>query len=317
MQLSPHAGSGDTWAKIILFGEHSVVYGHPALALPLRSLRMHAQVRPAAGVPMLRSLDYRGELAASGRRFACLRRAVDVALERVGQPHARLDIETVSDFPPERGMGSSAASAGAVIRAVLGAFGVSASPAELFELTQQAEQVAHGQPSGLDAAVTAAQGPVRFESGRMELVQMKLDAHLVVADSGIRGSTRVAVTGVRERYEREPGAVGELLADLGGLARQALRDVAEGNVHPLGEAMNHAQQLLTSLGVSHERLDVLNDAAIRAGALGAKLTGGGLGGCVISLAPTARIAQQVRSALTGAGAVATWIHPLQPVEVTA
>lgn len=317
VQLVPHAGSGETWAKIILFGEHSVVYGQPALALPLRSLRMRARVTAAAGLSMLRSLDYAGPLADSGARFACLRRAVEVALDKVGHPEAQLSVETVSDFPPERGMGSSAASAGAVIRAVLGAFSVVATAEELFDLTQRAEQVAHGQPSGLDAVTTSARGPVHFQSGHMELVPMNLDAHLVVADSGIRGSTRVAVSGVRTRFESDPDGVGEVLDELGELAREAIRDVAEGEIAPLGTAMNRAQQLLTHLGVSDHRLDLLNAAALGAGALGAKLTGGGLGGCVISLAPTVERAEHIRSALRSAGAVRTWVHPLHPVRVSA
>lgn len=317
VQLVPHAGSGETWAKIILFGEHSVVYGQPAIALPLRSLRMRARVSASAGLSMLRSLDYEGPLRESGARFACVRRAVEVALDKVGHPEAQLSVETISDFPPERGMGSSAASAGAVIRAVLGAFGVAASAEELFDLTQRAERVAHGKPSGLDAVATSARGPVQFQAGRMEIVPMNLDAHLVVADSGIRGSTRVAVSGVRTRFENDPGGVGEILEELGELARLAVRDVAEGEITALGVAMNRAQQLLAHLGVSDHHLDLLNAAAIRAGALGAKLTGGGLGGCVISLAPTVDAAVHIRSALRAAGAVRTWVHPLHPIRVEA
>ena len=313
----PHDGSGETWAKIILFGEHSVVYGHPALALPLHSLRMHADVRPIAGPTVLRSLGYAGPLADAGPRFAGVARAVEVALDYAGHPGAGLDIATSSDFPPERGLGSSAAAAGAVIRAVLNAFDIEAGGQELFELTQEAERVAHGRSSGLDAVATAARGPIHFHSGRMNLVRMDLAAHIVVADSGIHGSTRSAVSGVRRRYEHDHEHIGETLVGLGDLARRAVRDVRAGDALALGDEMNTAQRLLRRLGVSNSRLDALNRAAIEAGALGAKLTGGGLGGCVIALAGTEMVAERVRSALRRAGAVHTWVHSPQPTEVSA
>ena len=183
-----------TWAKIILFGEHAAVYGHPALVLPLHSLRMRARAVPLAqGPSRLRGLGYDGPLDGAGPGFGSIRRAIETALDYAGHPDAAFAIETVSDFPPERGLGSSAASAGAVIRAVLNAYDIPARGQQLFELTQVAEQVAHGHPSGIDAAATAARGLIHFHSGRMNLVPTHLTAHIVVADSGIHGSTRAAV----------------------------------------------------------------------------------------------------------------------------
>lgn len=307
-----------TWAKIILFGEHSVVYGHPALALPLHSLRMRARVMPLSeGPSMLRGLGYDGPLDASGPRFGSIRRAVETALDYAGHPEAALAIETVSDFPPERGLGSSAASAGAVIRAVLNAYDIPARGQQLFELTQVAEQVAHGHPSGLDAVATAARGPISFHSGHMSLVPMNLSSHIVVADSGIHGSTREAVGGVRSRYERDHERIGQILVSLGDLARGALHDLRVGDAAAIGDRMNAAQDLLTDLGVSNRRLNALVRAARDAGALGAKLTGGGLGGCMIALAGTAEAAELIRVGLRRAGAARIWVHSPVASEVVA
>ena len=151
-----HEGHGRTWAKAILLGEHSVVYGHPAVAMPLHDLQMRATAAPVTGPSILRSLDYSGPMGDSGPGFACIARAFEAAREFSGRMDQSFEIVTTSDFPHERGMGSSAAAAGAVIRAVLDACGREASADELFALTQMAEQIAHDRPSGLDAAATSS-----------------------------------------------------------------------------------------------------------------------------------------------------------------
>ena len=114
-------GQGRTWAKAILLGEHSVVYGHPAVAVPLHDLQMQATATPVSGPSTLNSLGYHGPMDESGSHFACVVRAFDAAREFAGCPGQCFEITTHSDFPHERGLGSSAAAAGAVIRAVLDA----------------------------------------------------------------------------------------------------------------------------------------------------------------------------------------------------
>ena len=127
-------GHGRTWAKAILLGEHSVVYGHPAVALPLHDLQMRATAAPVHGPSRLRCLDYCGPIARAGPRFACIARAFEAAREFSGCLDLSFEITTRSDFPHERGLGSSAAAAGAIIRAVLDACRRDASTNELFAL---------------------------------------------------------------------------------------------------------------------------------------------------------------------------------------
>lgn len=310
-------GHGRTWAKAILLGEHSVVYGHPAVAMPLHDLQMRATATPTTGPSMLHSLGYSGPMGSSRPGFACIVRAFEAAREFSGRMDQSFEVTTRSDFPHERGLGSSAAAAGAVIRAVLDACGRAASTDELFALTQMAEQVAHGRPSGLDAAATCSPCPIRFQGGRMQpLTQRIQDARLVIADSGVHGSTREAVGGLRERYEEDPDGVGPLIAALGRLARVGIAALDDGDAQALGSAMNRAHEVLAQLELSLPVLDRLTAAARDAGALGAKLTGGGLGGCVIALADGEEAAGRIRCALEGAGAPAAWIYQMRTSEVS-
>ena len=312
---SVREGRGRTWAKVILLGEHSVVYGHPAVALPLHDLRMRATAVPVPGPSRLCSLDYRGPIDRSGPRFACVARAFDKAREFSGRLGQSFEITTRSDFPHARGLGSSAAASGAVIRAVLDACRRDASADELFALTQMAERVAHGNPSGLDAAATSSSSPIRFQGGRMRPVSQRIaHAHLVIADSGVQGSTREAVSGLRRRYEQDAEGVGPLIDGLGALARTAITALHDGDAPALGEAMNRAHTVLAGLDLSLPVLDRLVGAARRAGALGAKLTGGGLGGCVIALTGSEGAADRVRSARRRAGAPAAWTHRMRTGE---
>ncbi|MGK2349294.1 mevalonate kinase [Actinomyces sp. W5033] len=305
-------GHGRTWAKAILIGEHSVVYGHPAVAVPLHDLRMQATATPTDGPSWLRSLDYDGPLRAAGHHFACVARAFEVARERSGCLGQSFELTTTSDFPHERGLGSSAASAGAIIRAVLDACGRQATREELLPLIHQAEQIAHDRPSGLDAAATTAPSPIRFQSGEMRLLSQRIeDVQLVIADSGVHGSTREAVGGLRRRYEADPGFYGPRINRLGELTHRSIRALADGEAQVLGEMMNAAHEVLSEIGVSLDLLDSLTVAARRAGALGAKMTGGGLGGCLISLTDSPQTAAAVCTALREAGAARTWTYQLR------
>ena len=309
-------GHGQTWAKAILLGEHSVVYGHPAVALPLQDLRMRATATPTSGASTLSNLDYSGPVNQAGARFASVARAFEVAREFSGCLDQAFEIVTVSDFPHERGLGSSAAAAGAIIRSVLDASEREAGADELFALTQMAEQIAHGKPSGLDAAATCSPCPIRFQGGQMRPLSQRIEnAWLIIADSGVHGSTREAVGSLRRRYENDPDNIGPRISCLGTLAQNAINALDRADAPALGATMDEAHAVLAELSLSLPLLDELTEAARGAGALGAKLTGGGLGGCVIALATGEPAVRQVRTALERAGAAATWSYRMRVSEV--
>ena len=341
-------GYGETCAKVILFGEHSVVYGYSAIALPLKNLRMRATVTGCdlageetaccetcetatcktcetcetgadceTSIPQnsdscitLSCLDFNGKLSEVPPRFSSVRTAIHAALEFAGRVGDSLHVATESNFPPERGLGSSAASAGAVIRAILDYYKIRASEDEIFALTQSAERVAHGRSSGLDATATSSSWPVHFSSGEFSRMEINMRAWLILADSGCKGMTRVTVDALRARMDAKPDAVKNQLDELGAIANQAAEDLALGRAADMGARMTRAHRILADLGVSTPQLDELVQTACDHGALGAKLTGGGGGGCVIALADTEAAAERVSAALRAAGACGTWIVDL-------
>lgn len=298
--------TGRAGAKAILLGEHAVVYGRPAIAIPVRALGARAEARPARGSATLASTLYHGPIARAPERLNVTITAMRAALAAAGRPDAALDIAIDSSIPAERGLGSSAAVSAAVIEAVLGACGLAADDETMHELIQTAERAAHGAPSGLDARTVRARAAVWFERGRIEPVSVGHDLVFVIADTGVRGRTREAVAAVAERRKNDPRGVESALDELGTLATDLRADVSNGDRAAIGDAMNRAHRLLNGLGVGDPALDHLVRAATTGGALGAKLTGGGRGGCVLALARDAASAGELTERLTRAGAAAVW-----------
>lgn len=307
-------GRGVAHAKVILFGEHAVVHGEPAIALPIDALGIHATATHEPGPLTLRSDLYSGPLADAPDLLAAPVAVVHATLDHLGLPRADVAIEVSGDVPHARGLGSSAAVAGALVRALADLAGRELDEATYLDLVAVGERVAHGAPSGLDARATAASAPVWFEAGVARVLSTRLSAVLVVADSGVAGRTRTAVGAVASFLEHHPVRGAALIAGLGALAHGAALDLSADRPEQVGSRMTTAQGMLRELGVSSPELDVLVDAALAAGALGAKLTGGGQGGCVIALARDAVAATEVEQALRAAGAVAVWQHPIGPRE---
>lgn len=301
-------GTGSTRAKVILMGEHAVVYGEPAIALPLASLPMRATARRQDGPLTLESVLYSGPLADAPEMLAAPRAAVEATLDHLGLMRHGITLSTESTIPAARGLGSSAATAGALAFALADLAGRALTAQEHFDLVQVGERVAHGNPSGLDARATTSTDPLWFQAGAMRPLDLRLRAYLVVADTGVHGRTRAAVADVRSFRERHPARGAELIADLGRLTCEVVDDLALDRPAELGTRMTLAHRALAELGVSSPELDRLVDTALAHGALGAKLTGGGQGGCLLALAADAASAGTIAAALRRARAPRTWLH---------
>ncbi|MFP4344822.1 MAG: mevalonate kinase [Anaerolineales bacterium] len=282
-------GEGSAPGKVILCGEHSVVYGRPAIAVPVSDLRAHALLegRPAGSGLRIVAADLGETLALgeapAGHPLAAIARST-LAHLAVPEPDARLTLR--SDLPIAAGLGSGAAVSVAVVRALAAYHDRELSPEEVSALVYEVEKLHHGTPSGIDNTVVAFERPVYFVRGREpETFAIGSPFHLLIANSGIPGSTRDAVLGVRHRWLKEPVRYQALFDEMGAIAEEARGAIEVGDLERLGRLLDDNQLFLQEIGVSLPELDELVERARQAGALGAKLTGGGAGGNVIALVP--------------------------------
>jgi mevalonate kinase len=261
--------------KVILLGEHAVVYGQPALALPLdRGVRVQAE--PASSLRLK-------TLPASGA--AQVQEALSRLGEALGSPKVEVSID--SSIPLSAGLGSSAAVAVGLARALAAAADRTLTDDEVLTLAAGMEQHFHGQPSGIDHTTCALAVPLRFERGNPSRVKRLAvpPTQIVVVLSGPRVGTKEKVSALRQAYEREPERLSGVFAEIGRLAERGEHEWVAGRWNELGRLMNENQQILRSLGLSTPAIDALCERMRERGALGVKLTGAGGGGAMIALHP--------------------------------
>lgn len=293
--------------KIILFGEHAVVYGQPAIAAPVTIVRATATITPAApGSGLLLALPDIGErVPVTGEPTQLpLAMVAMLALQVLGgDPTPDWTITVRSTIPVASGLGSGAAAATAIVRALAEAVGTTLSPAQVSALVYESEKLFHGTPSGVDNAVIAYGLPVWFVRGNPpQPFAIAQPFTVVIGDTGIPSPTSITVGDVRRGWQAEPGRFEALFDAVGQVAHRARRGIESGDVTRLGLLMDQNHSLLQEMGVSSPELDRLCQAARQAGALGAKLSGGGRGGNMIALARP-EMARQVAGALLHAGAM--------------
>ncbi len=296
--------------KIILFGEHAVVYGQPAIAAPVSQVRATAVVQnsPTPGIrliaPDLGSNILLSE-AADDDAVAAVVYQFQAAAGLKDLPD--LTISVSSQIPIASGLGSGAAITAAVIRALAAHLGLShlLSDAWVSDQTYEVEKIHHGTPSGIDNTVVAYERPVYFvrqkPRNRIEPFAVAKPLHLLVADTGVRSSTKDVVGDVRRQWELDPQSFNEIFADCGRIADTARQAIEVGDLTQVGQLMTKNHALLQAMTVSSPELDDLVAAALAAGALGAKLSGAGRGGNMIALVEDGE-ETAVYTALLSAGA---------------
>jgi mevalonate kinase len=293
-------------SKLILVGEHAVVYGKPAIAIPF-PLKAWSRVENSHGPIMFESAMYTGHIDNIPVKMKGIAACIKETLHYLNQPFEGLLLRIDSAIPLGRGLGSSAAIATAIVRSLFSIYGQKLSQKELFYLVQIAETYAHGNPSGIDMAGVSSQYPIWFQKGEDILpIKSVQPLYMVVADTGRTGDTHTAVSNVRKKYVLEPEKIQKSLDEIEKIAEAAKDSLLKGDMYLLGKLLNSNQQELMTLGVSDGGLNALIDIARNAGALGAKLTGGGLGGCMIALAPSLEKAKVIADKLMKSGADKSW-----------
>ncbi|WP_302499975.1 mevalonate kinase [Limosilactobacillus reuteri] len=305
-------GIGTSHAKIILMGEHSVVYGQPAIALPLPSVQLSVTLSSRQdNQRIIKSRYYHGSLENLPSSMIGIKKLIDTLSARFNDQETGWDLKIESQLPAERGMGSSAASAIAIIRAFFDYYDEPLDRTLLLQLADVEEQITHRSPSGLDAATVSSDKPLFYVKGRIGVpIEMNLDASLVIADTGKKGATKEAILAVKDELKNNNEKAEEHIKHLGELVNQTKDYLAQNDIVKLGDALNFAQTDLATLNVSDPSLDHLIHVARDNGALGAKLTGGGRGGCMIALMQTAMGARRLASILKENGAHDIWLQPL-------
>jgi mevalonate kinase len=298
--------------KIILFGEHAVVYGRPAIAVPVAELNARAVVsadlRAARGQVHIQapniSLDALLDKLPEKQPLAAAVRAVLIELG-LDRPPACL-VRVTSTIPVASGLGSGAAVTVALIRAYSAFLGQPLADERVSALAFEIEKLHHGTPSGVDNTVITYAMPVYFERRNAETVLVEpftvpQPFQVVIGDTGVRSPTAVSVGEVRKAWQAKREWYERLFDEIGFVSRAARKAIEAGRPAELGPLMDQNQELLHQAGVSSPELDRLVQAAKSAGALGAKLSGGGRGGNMIALVEESTAAP-VEQALSEAGA---------------
>jgi mevalonate kinase len=269
--------------KVILLGEHGVVYGHPALVAPL-PFGVTAFATPAARC----SLELPKGLSAVQKKS--LLAAFARVAQRTGQPPVKVKIQ--SQLPVSVGLGSSAALSVACARVLFEAAGKKATSNQLVAAALEMETEFHGTPSGVDHTCSAVGSLIKYKKkqgevvGKAQRISSRRPVRVLVAIVGERTGTRATVAALRQRRERWKGRYDRLFRDIAAVVEEGTAAVQAGDLEALGDAMNVNHGLLAALGLSSLKIDDMVYRLRAQGALGAKLTGaGGDGGAVIALFP--------------------------------
>ena len=273
--LASARGLGRASGKAILLGEHAVVYGIPALVTGL-----------GRGAVALAEQALDDSIVLSGHSLAPdheLHRALGALREKLQLPPQRLVLEL--EIPAGSGLGASAALGVASARALAHGCGRTLSDVELLSAVQAWEEVFHGNPSGVDAAAACGSHVLRFVRGQQaERIQLRSPFTLCVAVAAPPASTKEMVQSVAKIRQARPDAFERVLEAMESLVQNATVCLRTGDMSGLGKLMDLNQMLLASWMVSTSPIERACERARKAGALGAKLTGSGGGGCVIALA---------------------------------
>ncbi|HHQ49272.1 MAG TPA: hydroxymethylglutaryl-CoA reductase, degradative, partial [Acidobacteria bacterium] len=289
--------------KIILFGEHAVVYGSRAIAAPV-PLAVRARVTDTnRGIwVVMPRWGVEQRLHEDPRKRSSIEKTAALILEQLGLIDKQMRIEVFSEIPRAMGLGGSAAVAVAIIRALDLHFKLGLSDDEVNTLAFEAEKVAHGTPSGIDNTVATFGRPLLYRTGtppEIEEVEFPKPLRFVIGITGKESLTAKMVARVREAHEKNRAVIDRVFRGIDALAGQALNAIKRYDLERLGNLMNVCHGLLNSLQVSSWEIEELVQIARENGALGAKLTGGGGGGSMIALCP--ENAERVIRAMKAAG----------------
>jgi hydroxymethylglutaryl-CoA reductase len=292
---------GRAAGKVILLGEHAAVYGRHVLALPLESA-VTASIRECATETRVTFRDQEDGLSLVGHVPGGISELVELVLRQLGMQGRQFEIRVHSRLPRASGLGSSAAIAVALIRAFDKVYALGLANEAINSLAFECEQLAHGDPSGIDNTVATYGEAVLYCKGTAQparFLELSEFPPLVIAASGARSGTKEQVAAVRARHARMGAHYDSIFDQIDEISREGAAALVRRDYRELGMLMNLCHGLLNAIGVSTPELERMVDIARQNGASGAKLTGAGGGGSVVALCPA--VHDRVEQALRDAG----------------
>ncbi len=277
--------------KIILFGEHSVVYGYPAIAIAIdkrartiissenedkRGFLHVPDLYPNNFFPFIKKENMPRDIAA---HLKIIKYFTD------SSPSKKLPyISITSDIPISAGLGSSAAVIVSLTKALSYYYDTYTSLDEINHIAFKGEIIQHKTPSGIDNTIATYGGGIYYHNGKIVNISVPSSSfYITVANSMVKRNTKDLVLKVRQKYEKDKETVQSLFIQIDTIVKEALKAIKEKDIAHLGELMNQNQKILDKLGVGHPEISKIIKIFKQSNSLGAKLTGAGGGGCVIGL----------------------------------
>lgn len=300
-------GKGSGFGKVILFGEHFVVHGVPGIVSAIDAKTDAEVKRIAKGITI--KDERRGSKGYAEEKKAQQIESIERMLKTMGiEPKtASFSIWLGGDLPGFSGLGASAASSVAIARAIAEEFKMDLSDERINEIAYEAEKAYAGNPSGIDNTAATYGGLLWFKKNMsggpntIERISIQKPVEIIIGSTGIVANTKAMVEGVAERKKKNPQKYGLLFKQAEELAVTAKKALKEFDLRKIGDLMNENHRLLQEIEVSCKELDYLVDLARAQGAFGAKLTGGGGGGCMTALTPGKERQEKVAKAIEKEG----------------
>jgi len=301
-------GIGKGFGKTILFGEHFVVYGLPAIASALGSYTT-ADVKVIEGNGWIVNDQRPATPGYKKQKFNEAMQSVKNVINflKIDVETQKLEIIFAGDLIAASGVGASAAQCTSLARALNDTFNLNLDDEKINEAAYDGEKAYHGTPSGIDNTVSTYGGLIWFvknlSGGKntIDLLQTPKKTPLVIANSGITASTAKVVADVKRLKDENPKEFEKIFSEYDSLSIKAKKALLEGDINTIGDLMNQNHKLLQKITVSGEINDKLVNIAIKNGALGAKMTGTGRGGLVIALAKNEKIQENIAKSIKNEG----------------
>jgi len=299
-------GKGSGFGKVILFGEHFVVHGVPGIVSAIDS-STDAEVTKTGKGLVIKDERKAAKGYAEEKRLQQIE-SIERMLKTMGlDPKLPLNIWIGGNLPGFSGLGASAASSVAIARAIAEELSLNLTNEKINQIAYEAEKAYAGNPSGIDNTAATYGGLMWFKKNtaggpdNVERLRIRMPVEIVIGSTGKVANTKAMVAGVAERKKKNPEKYGQIFKQAENLTRAGRKALESYDLKKVGELMNENHRLLQEIEVSSRELDLLVDLAREQGALGAKLTGGGGGGCMTALTPTRELQEKVAAAIEKEG----------------